>query len=112
FTEALNIAEQIGDKAGQADSLGEIGKLLRNTGQFKEALDCFQRILNMHRELTDPVKVAIDLENIGLVFEEQGHYQESLIKYQEALQLEKQYNIPPEDIAITERNIARVKARM
>ncbi|KPJ65985.1 hypothetical protein AMJ44_09145 [candidate division WOR-1 bacterium DG_54_3] len=108
FTKALAISEQIGDKAGQVDSLGEIGKLMLGAGQFKEALDCFQQALNIYRELGDPVKVAICLEAIGVIFEEQKHYQEALIKYQEALQLFRQYG-SPQDIAHTERNIARVK---
>ena len=88
-----------------------IGGLLRRAGQFKEALDCYQQILNIHRELGDPVKVAIDLEAIGLVFEVQGHYEEALIKYQEAQELNKQYG-SPQDIAHTERNIARVKRQI
>ena len=111
FSESLAIQEQIGNKSGQADSLGEIGKLLRRAGQFKEALDCFQRILSIHRELNDPVKVAFDLGHIGIVFEEQGHYQEALIKYEEVLQLLQQYG-SPQDIAGTERNIARVKKQI
>lgn len=82
-----------------------------DVGQFKQALDCYQRALNIDRELCDPVKVAISLEAIGVVFEEQGHYQEALIKYQEALQLFQQYS-SPQDIAITERNIARLKKLM
>jgi len=108
FTESLAIREQIGDKAGQADSLSEIGKLLPAEGQFKEALDCFQRALNIDRALDIPVKVAISLETIGIAFEGQGHYEEALIKYQEVLQLERQYS-SPQDIARTERNIARLK---
>jgi tetratricopeptide (TPR) repeat protein len=109
--ESLAIKEQIGDKEGQGDSLGEIGKLLLAAGGFKEALDCFQRALNIDRALGNPVKVAIALEAIGVVFGEQGHYEEALIKYQEALQLERQYS-SPQDIARTERNIARVKRKM
>ena len=99
---------QIGDKAGQADSLSQIGKLLLAAGQFKVALDCFQRALNTYRELENPVKVAISLEAIGAVFGEQELYEEALIKFQEALQLFQQYG-SPQDIALTERNIALVK---
>jgi tetratricopeptide (TPR) repeat protein len=111
FNKSLAIHEQIGYKEGQADSLGEIGKLMLVEGQFKEALDCFQRALNSYRELDNPAKVAIVLEAIGVVFEEQGQYEEALIKYQEALQLETQYG-SPQDIARTERNIARVRRKM
>jgi len=109
FSKSLAISQQIGDKAGQADSLGEIGKLFRDAGQFKEALDCFEQALDIHRELGDPIKVAIALEAIGVIFKEEGHYQEALIKYQESLDLKREYSAPPEHIAVTERNIARVK---
>ena len=47
---------KIGYKTGQADSLTEIGKLLRRAGEFKKALDCFQRALNSYRELDNPAK--------------------------------------------------------
>jgi tetratricopeptide (TPR) repeat protein len=109
FSKSLGITEKIGYKAVQADSLGEIAGLMLGAGQFREALNCYQQALDIYTELGDPVKVAISLEAIGVIFEEQGHYQEALIKYQEALQLKKQYSVPPEDIARTERNIARVK---
>jgi hypothetical protein len=77
---------------------------LRGAEHFKVALDFFQRALNTHRWLGNPVKVAIDFESMDFVFETQGHYQE-------ALQLKKQYG-SPQDIAITEQNIARVKRQM
>lgn len=111
FSKSIAIFEQIGDKAGQAGSLHEIGKLMHRAEQFKEALNCYQQALNVATELGDPVKVAISLGSIGVIFEEQGHYQEALIKYQEAQELNKQYS-SPQDIAHTERNIARVKKLM
>ena len=111
FSKSLAISKQIGDKGGQADSLSEIGKLWLVAGQIEEALDCFQRALNIFRELVNPVKVAITLEAIGVVFEVQGHCGEALIKFQEALQLKRQYG-SSQDIALTERNIARVKQQM
>jgi tetratricopeptide (TPR) repeat protein len=109
FNKSLAIKEQIGNKAGQADSLSEIGKLLFSSKQFKGVLDCFQQALEMDRQIGNPIKVSFDLEAIGVIFEEQGHYEEALIKYREALQLMKQYSAPPEYIAVTEENIARVE---
>ena len=83
-----------------------------NAGQFEAAMNFFQRAIAIYYELNDPVKVAIVLERIGITFEQQGHFSEALEKYQEALRLKKQYAVPPESIARTENNIARVKGKM
>ncbi|MFZ5519548.1 MAG: tetratricopeptide repeat protein [Candidatus Zhuqueibacterota bacterium] len=111
FQESLQITERLGDRAGQADTLGEMGKLLLNTGQFDAAIHLFQKAIEIYFEQNNPVKAAIVLEAIGFTFEQQGHFQEALEKYQEALRLFKQYSHAG-DVAGTERNIARVKAKL
>lgn len=107
FQESLDIKRRIGDEAGAADSLGELGKLLMDAGQYTEAIAAFNETLEIDRRLGNPVEVAIDLEFLGIVHERQGEYRAALEKYRQALALFQKYT--PHDTGITERNIARVE---
>ena len=107
FQESLKIKRRIGDEAGAADSLGELGKLLRDAGQYKEAVAAFNEHIETQRRLENPTKLGIGLEWMGSVHERQGEYRAALEKYRQALALFQKYT--PHDTGITERNIARVE---
>ena len=112
FQEGLNIYEKTGgNRAGQADTFLESGKLLRDSGQYEVAIQFFQRSIDIYMELQDPVKVAIALETIGVAFEQKSHFAEALEKYQEALRLAKKYS-SPQHIATVENHIARMQAKI
>jgi tetratricopeptide (TPR) repeat protein len=110
FQEAYEIARDIGDE-GAADSLGELGKLLRDAGQYTEAVAAFNEFTETHRRLGDPVKLGIGLELLGTVHEDQGQYIAALEKYRQALGLFKQY-ASPQQVAIEQQHIARVQAKL
>ena len=71
------------------DTLGELGKLLRDAGQMNEAINAFNEALAIYRKIGDPVKSAIAIEFLGSVHERQGQYAAALAKYQEALALQQ-----------------------
>ncbi len=110
FQSSIDIERRIGNESGAADTLGELGKLLRDAGQMDEAIAAFNEALAIARKLNEPVKVAIRLEFLGSVHERQGQYAAALSKFREALALFQQY--APHDVAITQSNIARVQAKM
>jgi tetratricopeptide (TPR) repeat protein len=111
FTESLAINRRIGDEAGAADSLGELGKLLMEAEQMAEAIAAFNEALENYRRANNPAKMGIVLELLGMVHERQGHYREALEKYQQALALAQQYS-SPQQRAIEEQHIARVQQRL
>ena len=110
FQESLAISRRIGDEAGAASTLNELGKLLLEAGQMAEAIAAFNEALAIARKQNNP-KMALSLESLGSVHERQGEYAAALGKYQEALALKQQY-MAPQNVAITEANIARVRGKM
>jgi tetratricopeptide (TPR) repeat protein len=110
FQQSLASNRRIGNEAGAADSLGELGKLLMDAGQMREAIAAFTDYMETQRRLSNPTKLGIGLEWLGIVHERQGQYPAALEKYEEALALFRQYT--PHDTGITERNIAGVRGKM
>ncbi len=111
FQQSLAIKRRIGYEGGVADSLGELGKLLMDAGQMREAIAAFTEALEIDQQLGRPAKVATDLEFLGSVHELQGQYAAALEKYQQALKLARQYS-SPQHVAIVENHIARVQAKL
>jgi tetratricopeptide (TPR) repeat protein len=111
FQESLKLSRRIGNEAGAADSLGELGKLLRDAGQYKEAIEAFMEAIEIDRRLGNPVNIAISLEFLGIVHEQQGQFAAALEKFREALALLEKYG-SPDQIAIERNHIARVEKRM
>ena len=112
--------ERLGDEAGTADSLVELGKLLEGSGQYEAAEQCFDKALDINHRQNNPVKMGIAFNSRGVLYEQQGdevavtlqkaYYHKALEKLEQALILFKQYTY--HDVAITERNIARVKEKL
>jgi tetratricopeptide (TPR) repeat protein len=111
FQQSLAINRRIGNEADAADTLGELGKLLRDAGQMREAIAAFTEALDIDQRLGRPAKVGIRLEFLGSVHERQGQYAAALEKYQQALELARQFS-SPQDVAIVEGHVARVQTKM
>ena len=63
--QALELAEQLGDKAGAAKALGNIAGVWHARADYAKALDCANRALALSRELGDLIGIARQLTNIG-----------------------------------------------
>eukprot|EP00961_Rhodomonas_salina_P161544 2175313-Rhodomonas_salina.1 len=68
-----------------AESLSSIGTVLREQGQYSEALAKHEESLGIRERLVgrEHMHVAESLSNIGNVLGEQGKYSEALAKYEE-----------------------------
>jgi CHAT domain-containing protein/tetratricopeptide (TPR) repeat protein len=84
---ALQLAEQLGDKAGMADALRGIGAINFSQGEYAQALDYHQRSLKLAEDLGNKELMARVLRNIGNVRYAQGDYKQSLDYYQRSLKL-------------------------
>jgi tetratricopeptide (TPR) repeat protein len=111
FQASLKIKRRIGNEAGAADSLGELGKLLRDAGQYAEAIAAFNECIEIDQRLNNPVGLALDLEFLGSVHERQGQYAAALEKYRQALGLLERVG-HAEGARNNRRHIARVQAKL
>lgn len=111
FQQSLAIKRRIGNEAGAAMSLGELGKLLMDAGEYGKAIAHFQEDLEIMRRQGNQVQVGIVLEFLGTVHERQGQYAAALEKYEEALGLLARVGAARE-AENNRRHIARVRGKV
>lgn len=111
FQDSLTIERDIGNEAGAADTLGELGKMLLSEGQINEAISAFAEVLATSRKLGDSGKVAATVGMLGVIHEQQGQYEAALTKYLEALTLQQQHGLL-QDASITQKQIARIQIKL
>jgi tetratricopeptide (TPR) repeat protein len=61
----LAIAREIGDRRGEANSLGNLGLAYYSLGQYQQAIEYHQQSLAIKREIGDRRGEAISLFNLG-----------------------------------------------
>jgi CHAT domain-containing protein/Tfp pilus assembly protein PilF len=85
FRFAQKIAEQIGDKAGIASTLNNIGGVYWSQGNYAQALEIFQKSLAVSEAIGDKAEFGSTLNNIGLVHLNQGNYALALEYFEKSL---------------------------
>ena len=84
---ALAAADQVGDRAGQAGALNELGLLQRAAGDYPAAVASCQQALELYRGLGDRLGQASALDNLGRAQLETGEYPAAAASLQQALAL-------------------------
>ncbi|ALF54689.1 hypothetical protein ACX27_20595 [Nostoc piscinale CENA21] len=87
FQQSLAIFKQYGAKAGEANSLVNIGYVYLRKGEYAKALDFLQSALDIRRKLRDKENEWIPLSYIAEVYLNLGDYQKALDFYQPALKV-------------------------
>jgi tetratricopeptide (TPR) repeat protein len=82
---ALKMYEEVGDRAGQATTLNNIGTVYYGMGQPEQALKYYQQALPLREEVGDWDGLAATLDNIGTVYHSIGQPDLALGYYQQAL---------------------------
>ncbi|MBA3665309.1 MAG: tetratricopeptide repeat protein [Bacteroidetes bacterium] len=72
YFKALKLSEELGNKYGMADDLGNIGNVYNLQTDYPRALDYYFRALKIKEELGDKGAIATNLGNIGTVFDDQA----------------------------------------
>ena len=78
YQEALPLFRVVGDRAGEAKTLNNIGNLYLDLGQPQQALNYYQQSLPIGREVGDLRGEANTLNNIGLAYSTMGNLQETV----------------------------------
>ena len=85
FEQARQLYKTIGDRAGEGQSLNNIGFTYFSQGQYGEALGYYQQSLAIRQEIGDRDGEGQSLNNIGLIYFSQGQYGEALGYLQQSL---------------------------
>jgi tetratricopeptide (TPR) repeat protein len=85
FQQALVIAREVGNRAGEGTTLNNIGLVYQAQGRYDQALQNYQQALVVSREIGNRAGEGTTLNNIGAVYEAQGRYDQALQNFQQAL---------------------------
>jgi len=83
-------AQTTQDRNAEAVRLNQEGLQQFNRGQFREALENFQKVLVIFREISDRKSEGTTLNNMGEAYRNLGEYPKALDFYSQALAIHKQ----------------------
>jgi CHAT domain-containing protein len=83
--QALNIYQEIGNRQGEANSLGNLGNALNSLGQYQQAIEHYQQSLAIEQEIGNRDGKASSLNNLGTIFYSLGQYQKAIEHHQQCL---------------------------
>ncbi|MBL8003948.1 MAG: tetratricopeptide repeat protein [Candidatus Kapabacteria bacterium] len=90
YSKSVQISEEIGNKVGVANSLGNIGLVYRNLSDNSKALEYYTKALHLDEELENKNGIARHLGSIGSVYLRITDYQKALEYFSKALQINEE----------------------
>jgi tetratricopeptide (TPR) repeat protein/CHAT domain-containing protein len=85
FQTALTLFREVGDQAGEATALGDIGAVYVAMGQSQNALTYLEQALTIQRQIGDRAGEGTTLGTLGTVYYNLAQYDQAVDYYQEAL---------------------------
>jgi DNA-binding SARP family transcriptional activator/tetratricopeptide (TPR) repeat protein len=105
-SEALKIAEELGDRRGFAKDTGILGLLTATIGRFAEALPLLRESVRIKREVGAGRAEAESLANLSSLYEQWGRYPEAAEAARRAVALDSRLGIH-EHLIIARTDLAR-----
>jgi tetratricopeptide (TPR) repeat protein len=87
YSLAQKIAEQIGDQAGIATALTNVGNVYYLQGDYAQAMERFRQSLALSEAIGDKAGIATTLRGIGNIHNSQGDYPQALEHFHRSLAL-------------------------
>ncbi|MCW6034973.1 tetratricopeptide repeat protein [Spirulina subsalsa FACHB-351] len=88
--QSLDIAREIGNRGGEANSLGNLGNAYNSLGRYQEAIAFLQQSLEIKREIGDRQGEANSLGNLGNAYNALGRYEEAIAFLQQSLEIKRE----------------------
>ncbi|XP_066024894.1 tetratricopeptide repeat protein 28-like [Pocillopora verrucosa] len=86
----LEIAKEVGDKAGEGRSYSGLGNAYQGLGQFKTAIQYHQRHLEIAKEVGDKAGEGISYGNLGNAYRGLGQFKTAIQYHQRHLEIAKE----------------------
>jgi predicted ATPase/class 3 adenylate cyclase/DNA-binding CsgD family transcriptional regulator len=90
YEESLVLYQTLGDTAGIALALSQLGEIAASRGHFAAAYTRTEEALALHREVGDKQGIAWSLNNLADIFSQQGEYARAISLNEESLALFKE----------------------
>ncbi len=88
--QSLNIAKEIGDKAGTGRSYGNLGNAYYSLGDFKRAIEYFEQDLSVAKEVKDRAGEGKSYGNIGLCYHRFSDFKRAIQYHEQRLSIAKE----------------------
>ena len=88
----LSDFEAVRDDVGKMRAMTEIGRIHRESSDFKTALDYHEKALSLARELKDTANIIYILNQLGTDFRRLGVLDEAAVRHYEALSFCEKYS--------------------
>ncbi|WP_017720491.1 tetratricopeptide repeat protein [Kamptonema formosum] len=98
--QALTLYREIGNRRGEAASLGNLGNAYHSLGRYTEVIEYQQQSLEIAREIGDRRGEATSLGNLGNAYRRLQQIPEAIQKYQDALEIFTPTGFPVECVII------------
>lgn len=85
--QALQIAEELGNRADAARSLHRVGMIYEARGEYESALAAYSQSLKIKEDLGDRRGAASSLHQMGSIDVERGEYDAAIARYEDALRI-------------------------
>ncbi len=92
--QSLEISRDIGDRKGEAISLGNLGNAYNSLGRYQEAISYFQQSLEIKRELKDKRGEANTLFVLSGLYQKVGRIKEGWAPSQQATLIYQELGLP------------------
>ena len=87
--QSLEITQAIGNKNGEANSLGNLGNTYNSLGQYQQAISFLQQSLEIQQVIGNKNGEALSLMNLGNAYNSLGQYQQAISFYQQSLEIQQ-----------------------
>ena len=105
--ESLRLRRELGDRAGVATSLHNLGRVVHSQSRYDRAAALYEESLALHRELGDARGIAMVLNSLGVLARNRGEFEAARAIFEESLALHRDLG-NRWGIALSLNNLARV----
>ena len=89
-TNGLEAARRLGDRNGEAMTLGNSGLALREMRRFEEAITAHQAAVEIFRETSDRPSESTELNHLGMALQEVRRFEEAIAAHQAAVEISRE----------------------
>jgi tetratricopeptide (TPR) repeat protein len=94
YGQALPIAREVGDRAGEAATLNNIGLAYRGLGEPQRALEYYREALPITRAVGDRAGEAVTRYNMAMIHRAQGELGRAVAELEQVVELDRQVGHP------------------
>ena len=91
YARALELSRESGDRAGEGQTLNNLGNVYLSQRRWAEAFAAFEAVLAIRRASGDRVGESQTLNNLGIVYQSQGRWAEAIDTFQAALAIRREF---------------------